>query len=1010
MMLLYKTSCMKLLTLVIFTLLTFHVALAQNKAGSIKGKVFDAANRQPLPSATITVVTKDDSTAAGYAVADKTGVFEIKNLPVGSYIVGITFTGYGQVIKDINITAARPVINLDTIKLKTDTTMLASVVVMQPPIIINKDTVEFMARSFKTKPNATVEDLLKKLPGVEVDKDGNITAQGEAITKIYVNGKEFFTNDPKLASKNLTAELVESIQVFDDMSDQAKFTHIDDGSRTRTINIKLRKDRSKGIFGRTNIGAGSSDRYEGSTSFNKFNDIAQLSILGGANNVNHLGFTSNDLISSIGGMTSITGGGGGGGLRNRNGGGGGGRGGGGRAPARPASASTTSTNNSSAPNGNTESWNGGFNFRDQIGTKLQIAGNYFISHTTTINRGNSYQQNKFPNDSASYVADTNYNMNSSLSHRIGMRIEYTIDSMNSLLMTPVFSAQHSTSEYDDSSLTRSVNPTLSYTAIKAQNTRMNERDGWSVNNNLLFRHRFKKLGRTFTIGWTTTANKSNGSGNNLSPYYFYNPEDTTSYFFQDVRRQNDQSTHAFNNTISTSFTNMVGSTGLWEVNYAYSNNKSVSDKNTYDYNLISGKYDNIDSSQTNNFENSFISSRLGTNFRVRKEKYDFQLGGAVQFAQIKSDSYREITGKDSLLSQRYTNFFPNASFNYNLGTRKSLRFNYRGNTVAPSINQLQDIPDETTNILSWTIGNPKLKQEFDHTINFSYNTFNLSNFLYLNINLQGTLSTNKIVSFIDSAKNSGLFVPDSLKNYTIYTKPINLNGSGNVSLGGTIGIPLKKVATGKRSPINLNLSTTARYARNVSMYNQQLNVTYTSSLTERINYNMNVKEKLDITANAAFSYNNNRNNLTTTLNNTYFTQEYTFDISYIFFKNLEVSSDFDDLINAGLATGFNQSVPLWNASAAYLLFKKKNGEIRFSVYDILNQNKSITRTTTSTYIRDTYTQVLQRFFLVSFMYNLNRFGGKSQGRNNNNGFPRDRNGGGGGGNFRGGGGGGGRRG
>ncbi|WP_315817753.1 carboxypeptidase-like regulatory domain-containing protein [Paraflavitalea speifideaquila] len=224
-------------------------------AGSIKGKVVDVLNNLPLPDATITMMNKADSSNIGFAVADKTGAFEIKNIPAGAYLMGISFTGYAPFERSIDITATKSTFDLDTIKLHTDTTLMTSVIVTAPPITIKKDTVEFRASAFKTKPNATVEDLLKKLPGVEVDKDGNVTSQGENIPKIYVDGKEFFGNDPKLATKNLTAEMVESIQVFDDMSDQAKFTKIDDGSRQRTINIKLKKDRRKGLFGRTTVGA-----------------------------------------------------------------------------------------------------------------------------------------------------------------------------------------------------------------------------------------------------------------------------------------------------------------------------------------------------------------------------------------------------------------------------------------------------------------------------------------------------------------------------------------------------------------------------------------------------------------------------------------------------------------------------------------------------------------------------------------------------------------------------------
>lgn len=946
-------------SLFLFFALT-NVLPAQTKiSGNIKGIVVDSLNGQPLPNATISLVSKDDSSGAGFAIAGKDGLFEIKNLGKGTYILGISFTGYRQLVKHIDINAAAFKIDLGTISLGADTSMLAGVLVIAAPILVKKDTVEFRAGAFKTKPNATVEDLLKKLPGVEVDKDGNVSAQGEQVTKIYVDGKEFFSNDPKLATKNLSAELIESVQVFDDMSDQAKFTKIDDGSRQRTINIKLKKDRRKGYFGRATVAAGSDNRYSNNFSVNGFNEKRQLSLLGGLNNVNRLGFTSTDIISNMGGMAGMQGGGG----ASRNGN----KGGGNRGNAGIVS---------EAPNGNTESFNLGINYRDALSPKIDVSGNYFVNKTNTVVQNNSYRQNFFPNDSISYTSRDAYSKNTSFNHNFNTRFEYRIDSMNSILMTPTLSLQHSTAVNFDSVTTQAAGKVTNYKANGGNSQRSNSRDGWNLGNNLLFRHRFNKPGRSFTVGWTTNLGNSDGEGYNASPYTFYNKDGSINRL-QNRRQQNDQSTYNFNNTISTSFTEMVGKDKILELNYAYSNNQGQSDRKTYDYNAATAKFDSINKPLTNYFENGFTSSRIGTNYRVKKEKYDYQLGTAVQIASLENMSHRALTGKDSLMQQRYLNFFPSAGFNYNLGTRKSVRFNYRGNTRAPSVQQLQDVLD-VSNQLNYRTGNPDLNQEFNNNLNFSYNTFNVTNFLYVNANINAATTTNKIVNSIDSFSNSILLI-----------KPVNVNGAYNISFSGTAGIPLKKVASGKRSPMNLNLTTSLRYSRDVSVLYKKKNYNYTTVANERLNFNYNIKDKLDVGASANFTYNEATYTVNQQLSNKYFSHNYSLDVTYTILKKINLSSDFDYFINSGRSDGFNQSIPLWNASAAMFLFKKNNGEVRFTVYDIMNQNKSINRYIGDNYIEDNYTQVLKRFFMISFMYNFNKFGGKApRGSGNDRGLQR----------------------
>ncbi|OQP62780.1 hypothetical protein A3860_26050 [Niastella vici] len=923
-------------TLIVLLLCITSTAAAQNK---ISGKVVDAMNRLPLPDATVTIINPIDSAAVGFAVVDKTGLFEIKNLGKGNFILGITYTGYGAYRKELNITQSQFVMDLDTVFLSLDTSMMNTVVVQAPPITIKKDTIEFRASSFKTKPNATVEELLKKLPGVEVDKDGNITAQGEEITKVYVDGKAFFLNDPKLATKNLPSDMVEAVQVFDDMSEQAKFTKIDDGSRKKTINIKLKKDRKKGMFGRSNASIGTSDRYEGSASFNTFSNQRQISILGGANNINRMGFTSNDLISSMGGMGGVGGGRGGGGRGGRSGG---------SAPA--------------GNNGNTKSWSTGINYHDEWGRKIDFTGSYFVSQTTTSNYSTSYRQNFFANDSAAYTNSTSNSSNTNTNHRFGFRLEYLIDSMNSLLVTPTFNYQQGKSSSDDQLVTQATNPKVNYKAIEGESHRTNTRDGSTFNNDFLYRHRFRKPGRTFTLGWTTGTNSSDGNGLNTSPYSFYSADSTNPSRIDNRQQRNDQRTRSFNNTISSSVTEMIDSFMVWEMNYAYTINRSNSDRHTFDFNPVTQDYDSINKPLTNYFENLFTANRLGTNFRVKKLKYDYQFGGAVNFASLQNLTNRTSTGKDSTMRQTYTNIFPNASFNFNPKPRKNLRFNYRGSTRAPSISQLQDVYD-VSNPLNIRTGNPDLKQEFTHNINVSYNSFNLSNFLFFNVNAGANFVSNKIVNSISK-----------LSEGVQLTRPENLNGAENFTFSGTIGIPLKKVTTGRRSPVNLNLTSSLRYNRDVSKLYDAINFNYTRSAGQRISFNYFIQDKLDLQANASFNYNDAKYSVQESLNYKYFDHHYSVDVTYTLVKRIMINNDFDYYINTGRAQGFNQPIPLWNAYISCLLFKKQNGELRISGVDLLNQNKSINRSVGDNYIEDTYTRVLQRFFLVSFMYNFKNFG------------------------------------
>lgn len=954
----------KLISVVVFLLLSSVSLLAQNKLGIVKGKLTDTLFKESLAEATVSILSTVDSSVVAFSLANAKGEFEIKGIDTGSYRFVATFQGYQTLSKLIQVSVSRTVVDLGTIHLDKKSTMLDEVIVEAPPVQIKKDTVEFNAGAFKTKPNSTAEDLLKKLPGIEVDKDGNVKAQGEDIPKIYVDGKEFFGNDPKMATKNITADMIASVQVFDDMSDQAKFSRIDDGSRTKAINIKLKKDKRKGYFGRASAGIGTDGRYTGSLTANRFNDTRRISVVSGFNNINRQPFSFNDIVTNMGGL-------GGGGARVQ------GNQGGGSGP---------------GANGLTTTKSIGVNFTDKIGTKLDIAASYFYSESDNRNSQVSARQTFFPNDSVTYLNEISESKSRNQNHRVNLRMEYYIDSMNSILYTPTLVIQNSSRNNHSTTSTRTTQPGIDYVAVTGINDNSNQREGLSLNNNLLYRRKFRMRGRTFTLGWNNSINNSDGSGTNFSPLTFYKPDGTLDYVRERDFRST-QETGSNNNVISASFTEPFGKNKILEFNYAYTNNSSTSDRDASNFNPVTKEYDSINLQQTNYFENDFLAHRLGLNFRIQNTKYGFQVGAAMQNSTLESQSIRgiyRVNGKDSavMYKQSFTNFFPTANFNYAFNRHKNFRFNYRGRTNQPSVTQLQDVRDET-NALRTVQGNPDLKQEFSNNINASYNSFNPVSSRYFNVNVNYNQTNNRIVNSIDfdTARGRGVQL----------IRPVNLNGSFNTSSSITVGIPLKRKLKGS----SVNFSNTFNYNRDLSLLYNQKNITNSISVRQRVGLNMDIREKLNFEVRASFSYNNvfysGIRNLGTNVkqqnsDNEYFVQTYSTEVSYFITKSLIISTDFDYLINTGRAEGFNQNVPLWNGSMAYQLFKKKNGEVRLSVNDILNQNQSINRIVGDNYIEDTRTVVLRRYVMLSFTYNLNRAGAPGQRRGMQSGQqPRERN-------------------
>lgn len=902
--------------------------------GSIKGQLRDTTEHQVLKHATISVLHKDSSTVMQVLSGDD-GAFTINNLTSSDYILKIAFSGYETRYTNFTIDSNNASLNAGIIYMAQKAHELETVVVQTAPIVIKKDTVEYSAGSFNTKPNATAEDLLKKLPGVDVDKTGNIKAQGETVQRVLVNGKRFFGDDPRMATQNLPSDVIDKIQIFDDQSDQSAFTGFDDGNRVKTVNIVTKKN--SGTFGKFVAGAGNKNLYDVAANYNIFKGNQQISFIGQLNNTNKQNFTPQDIFGSGGG------GGRGGGFGGFTRGGGGSRGGGlggGFQQLRTLNANTSN-------DGIITTAAAGLNYRDQWGKNTNVYGSYFYNNLLTSKDQKIQQENFVPNNTK---LNNNSNQdqtsgNRIVNQRINLNIETQIDSNNSFIIRPNFSYQQTTNT--SQAITNTVYASGD-TANKANAIANSYNEGYNGNIDALFRHRFQKQGRTFSLDVNGSGSSNKGHGDNFSVTDYFNNGLDSAYTINQHYLSDTKGTGI---STTAAYTEPVGKHSQLELDYNYNYNKTTSNRLTYDYDSSTQKFTTVDSLLTNDYENTYSSNRVTLNYRIQSENLNLSFGNGVQFGNLTSIN----SSKNIQLTQHYTNMYPTANLRYVFSRTSNLRFNYSGRTSQPSVTQLQPVIDNS-DPLNVQIGNPDLKQSFTHSFRLLYTSFDNVHFRNIFATVNASFIHNQIVSNVTTNTN----LVDTIR----YT---NLNGTYNISAFFNYGFQLKKPKS------NLNFTTNFTDSRSVSVINNVINATQNYTIGETFKFTTNLKNNFDMNFSATPTYNIAHYSIKPDSNQNYFSQLLNTEATYYTKSGWELEANFDFTAYSGRAAGYNTTVPLLNAFIAKQFLKKKQAELKFSVFDLLNQNVSITRTASENYIQDVQTKVLTRYFLVTFTYNLKNF-------------------------------------
>jgi len=912
---------------------------AQNTYG-IKGHIADSASNGKMLNTTICILNAKDSTLYKFTRAAADGSFAINNLRKGKFLLLLTYPEYADYVESFQLDSVKKEMNFGKINMTLKSKLLAEVMIKgsKAQIKIKGDTTEFNASSFVVQPNAKVEDLLKQLPGIQVDKDGKITAQGQTVNKVLVDGEEFFGDDPTLVTKNLRADMVDKVQLYDKKSDQAAFTGIDDGVKNKTINIKLKEDKKNGYFGKVDAGAGTDQYYQGQALFNKFKAKFKLSAYVTLANTGKTGLSWEDAskygsgsdnvqISDDGGIMIF--------------------GGGGRDDLESFSGQYNGQGIPLARTGGLHydtKWNGD---KETLNTNYKVGSLRVDGNNSTITQNNlptSVLNSNSNEDYDKYIfrqkLDATYNLKIDTSSTLKLSVDGTIKHSET-------KSNYATSSY------RNMDTLLN----RSTRTIDNNSDSKIFNASAFYTKKFRKKGRTLSVNLSESLNETNTNGYLKSFINFYgsSPAGDTTQNINQYKTSNVKSS-----VLNTNITWSEPLNKYFAVvfNYGLGLNNSSADRESFDQTAATGNYDRFNASLSNNFKLDQLSNQEGTNFNYKKGKTTLNFGTKV--TEVNFDQTNVYT--NTLFKRNFTNWSPQATYQYNFSQRNSIRLSYNGNTTQPTIDQIQPVITNT-DPLNVTLGNPDLKPSFSNRFSFSYNSYKVLSDQYFYISANYGFTVNPIVNNTTTDNTTG---KTTFQSFNLTDK-----NSTNFGLWSNFGQKVK-VLGGINAGLNLNANGNTSY----NYSNSVLNTTKSNTYGAQLNVSRYAEKKFDIYFAFGPTYTVSSSSLQQSINNNGGgLNGYSYINIYLPAK-FEFNSDADYTYRAKTQSFDDTFEKLTlNSTISKKFLKESNLKVSASVNDLLNQNVGFSRNAYgSTITQNSYTAI-KRYFMFSVTYDFSHFGG-----------------------------------
>lgn len=920
---------MKTLITIILSFLSL-VCIAQTY--SIQGSITDE-NDEQLQSATVVILSQIDSTMAGFALSANDGRFIVRDLEEGEYLLQVSFLGYEQYSAKVSAANSEYEVDVKTIQLLPAANQIQEIVVKgeTTPIEVKKDTIVYNANAFKTQPNDVVEDLLRQMPGVEVEDDGTIVAQGEEVEKVTVDGKDFFGNDPSIATKNLPAKAIDKVEFFDQKSDRTEFTGVDDGERTKTMNLELKEDYKKGFFGNTEVAGGYDNsteeaRYKLRGTINRFSKKSQLSVIGNLNNINEQGFSTGDYFSFMSSMGNI------------------GRGGG-------RQGNSGISINQGLSDGYVDTGAAGVNFNYDLTSKTEINLSYFVNDILSDISSRALRET-FINDSRSFFSDDQvYQLSENKSHTVNLRVEQEIDSSQDIRLQSSLKYNDGIIGSSEISNIRNEAGILQNTGNTSYNSNANQ---FTPSGSLLYR---KRLGND--APWVVTLegnlNKTNNDANgDLNSDNDFAPSDPTmdlrQILLQEQLERDDENTYRIDATI----TQPIGNRQYLDYSFRHSNTSNDVSTDVFDIDDDIQTLNNLLSTQ---YTRDFSYNRYGVAWQKEGDNSSLSLGTYLQQSQLNGD----IENLASPIDNSNIAILPTARYRYEIDRGHNFSLRYRTSINQPTLEQLQPVLD-VTDPINLYVGNPDLEVEYRHNLRMNYIKWDQFNFSSLFAFMTVNYSRNNIINqtSID-------------ENFVQTTSPINVSDDLSVRTNISYSRPLRSMGA------KIKLFTNSTYQNSIQFINTTQNDVnrYNTSLGFTLE-NRN-KDNFSLTGTARLTYNTNMYSENSDQNLSFVNQSYQMGARLDAIKSWSFATDMDVRHYSAQNFSPEETIPIWTASISKYFMEGDKGELRISAYDLLNQNQSINRVSNANYVENETINTLGRYIMASFLYSFTSTGGEAGG-------------------------------